>query len=265
MKIAFIGPGQLGRPMVDRLHAAGHDLTVHARRSGTRQSLREDGLTVVPHVVDAVTNAELVIVCVFDDEQLDDVMIASGALAAMEGKASILVNHVTGDPVTSRRLQAEAPAGVTVLDAPVSGTADDIRRGQLTILAGGPQTALDVARTALSAYGSPILRVGDLGSGQLVKLLNNLLFSATFRAACDAAVLARRLGIEHELFVDAISHCSGDSSALAVLRSGPPDTIVDGISRYLRKDVAAARDASRHFGVDLGRLVAWADWFSPDD
>lgn len=262
MKIGFIGPGQMGRPMIDRLCAAGHVVTVHARRPETQQSLRWDGLTALPRAVDVVQDAELVIVCVFSDDQLGEVMIDDGALGAM-AKNSILVNHVTGSPTTARALQSRAPSGVTVLDAPVSGTAHDIRAGRLTILTGGNESAFADARTALSAYGDPIVHVGDLGSGQLVKLLNNLVFSANLRAACDAAVLAERLGIEHQTFVDAITHCSGDSTALHVLAAGRPDAITDGIARYLRKDVAAAREASRDLGVDLGRLAEWADWFSP--
>lgn len=262
MKIGFIGPGQLGRPMVDRLRAAGHAVTVHARRPEAQQSLRSDGLTAVPRAVDAVLGAELVIVCVFSDAQLEEVMMDDGALGAMTTN-SILVSHVTGSPTTAQVLQSRAPTGVTVLDAPVSGTAQDIRAGRLTILTGGDEAAFTKACTALSAYGDPIVRVGDLGSGQLVKLLNNLVFSANFRAVCDAAVLAERLGIEHQTFVDAITHCSGDSAALRILTAGRPDAITDGIARYLRKDVAAAREAGRDLNVDLGRLAEWADWFSP--
>jgi 3-hydroxyisobutyrate dehydrogenase-like beta-hydroxyacid dehydrogenase len=260
MRIGFIGPGQMGRPMVDRIVGAGHDVTVHARRDETADELRAAGLVAVRQPRDAVAGAEVVIVCVFDDAQLRSVLLDDGALDAARSGA-VVISHVTGSPRTARTLRAAAPSGVDVLDVPVSGTAADIGDGRLTLLVGGDASALERARPALASYGDPIVHVGDLGTSQVVKLLNNALFSATFRAACDAALLAEQTGIPHERFVSVVQACSGDSFALRVLQRGSPADVARGVQRYLRKDVAAAQVAASELGLDLGRLGRWAAWF----
>lgn len=260
MKVGFIGAGQMGRPMIGRLVAAGHEVTVHARRPEVADDLRRQDLTVLGDVAGTVHDAEVVVLCVFDDAQLLTVMLDENALPALRPGA-VVVSHVTGSPTTARRMQDAAPDGVAVLDVPISGTAAGVERGSLTLLVGGDVDALEVARPVLAAYGEPILHVGGLGDGQLLKLLNNTLFSATFRAACDAAIVAERLGIPHDRFVDVIRHCSGDSFALQVLAAAPASALAPAVARYLRKDVAAARDAAGDVGIDLGRLGDWADWF----
>lgn len=260
MRIGFIGVGQIGWPMVEQLVAAGHDVSALARRTEVRDALMAIGAHPVVDARDAVRDAEIAMVCVFDDAQLRATVLDDGALAAMR-PGSILVSHVTSSPTTAKELQDRAPAGVLVLDAPISGTADDVRAGRLTLLVGGDSAALDAATPVLAAYGDPILHVGGPGDGQLLKLVNNALFSATFRAACDAVLVAESIGIDRQRFIEAINHCSGDSFALRVLTAGPAGVMAKAVSRYLRKDVAAAHAAALEFDIDLGRLGRWADWF----
>jgi 3-hydroxyisobutyrate dehydrogenase-like beta-hydroxyacid dehydrogenase len=249
--------------MVDRLTAGGHHVTVHARRPEARAELHAAGIATVDDAGLAVADCDVVIVCVFDDAQLRSVLLDGSTLAAAH-PGTVVVSHVTGSPRTARALQDAAPEGVALLDVPVSGTAAHIRDGRLTLLAGGDADALERARPALACYGDPIIHVGGLGDSQLVKLLNNGLFSATFRAACDAVMLAEQAGIPNERFVSVIEQCSGDSFALRLFRRGSPAALAHGVQHYLRKDVAAARSAAADLGLDLGRLGASADWFDED-
>jgi 3-hydroxyisobutyrate dehydrogenase-like beta-hydroxyacid dehydrogenase len=186
--VGFVGAGQMGRPMVDRLIAAGCATEVYARRPGHRAELEATGIAVADSLEGLASRADLLILCLFNDAQVRDVMFDQGALAAMR-PGSVLVSHVTGSPGLAIELQAKAPAGVAVLDVPISGTSDDIRRGELTLLVGGEAAALERVRATLAAYGSPIIAVGGLGDGQRMKLINNLLFAVNLRVALAAADL----------------------------------------------------------------------------
>jgi len=259
--IGFIGPGQMGRPMVDRLAVGGWAPEVHARRSQTRAALAADGILATGSATDLAGRVDLLIVCLFNDAQVRDVVLDGGVLAAMQPGA-ILVNHVTGSPNLPVELQAAAPSGVRILDVPVSGTADSIRDGRLTLLAAGDPADIERARAPLSSYGSPILEVGGLGDGQRVKLINNLLFTANLRMAMAAAALGESLGIAPAELARVISECSGDSFAVRRFALAPPAALERGAKPYLVKDVAVIRDVAAELGLDLGQLgevAAWVD------
>ena len=145
--------------MVDRIAAAGHELTVFARRPEARRELAEAGLDAVDTAGEAAGAAEVLVVCTFNDEQVREVLYDSGALARM-APGSVLVNHVTGSPTLIRSLAADAPAGVGVLDVPVSGGPHDIAAGRLTLLVGGSGADLESARPVLATYRRPDHRGG---------------------------------------------------------------------------------------------------------
>jgi 3-hydroxyisobutyrate dehydrogenase len=162
--VGFIGVGHMGRPMVERMVAAGVPTEVYVRRSDLRDELVSTGVAVATSASDLAARSDVVILCCFNDAQVREVMLDDGVLSAMRS-GSIVVSHVTGSPALSRDLQAAAPEGVTVLDVPISGTDDHIRRGQLTLMVGGDVAALDRIRSVLATYGNPILHVGGLGGG----------------------------------------------------------------------------------------------------
>src|SRR6202044_2055115 len=168
--IAVIGAGRMGRPMVDRLVAAGYRPVVHARRPQTQAAAEAAGLRGAGSIAETVRDADLVLTVVFDEAQLRSVTLGrDGALAAMK-RGSILIQHTTCDPaVVTDIADAAAGYGVDVLDAAVSGTPRDIAAGQLTVWVGGDEAALGRARAALGSYASPVLSVGPVGHGQRVK------------------------------------------------------------------------------------------------
>ncbi len=189
VSVGFVGVGQMGRPMVDRLRDAGWPTEVYVRRTELRDELQADGVPVADSPVELASRCDLLIVCLFNDTQVRDVVLDGGMVAAMR-PGSVLVSHVTGSPELARALQEAAPDGVGVLDVPISGTADHIRAGQLTLLVGGEARYLERVRGPLKSYGEPIIEVGALGDGQRMKLINNLLFTVQLRIALDAAALA---------------------------------------------------------------------------
>jgi 3-hydroxyisobutyrate dehydrogenase-like beta-hydroxyacid dehydrogenase len=130
MRVGFIGAGRMGRPMVDRLVAAGHEVRVLGRTEGQRAELRTAGASPVPTPAEAGRGAAVVCVCVFSDEQVRQVCLDSGLLEAMPD-TSVLVLHTTGSPRTAQAIaEKAAPRGIGVLDSPVSGGPHDIAAGQ---------------------------------------------------------------------------------------------------------------------------------------
>ncbi|MDO8364179.1 MAG: NAD(P)-binding domain-containing protein [Actinomycetota bacterium] len=258
-KVGFIGAGQMGRPMVDRLVAAGWHTEVHARRAEARDSLSAAAIAATDSATALAARSDLLIMCLFSDAQVREVLLQGGVLAAMRS-GSLLVNHVTGSPALALELQATAPEGVRVLDVPVSGTAESIKAGQLTLLAAGDPADIARARGPLSSYGSPILEVGGLGDGQRVKLINNLLFTAHLRIALAAAELGESMGVPAAELARVVQECSGDSFAIRRLQLAPPVALEQGAKPYLAKDVAVIRTVAAEMGVSLGMLGELAGW-----
>jgi 3-hydroxyisobutyrate dehydrogenase len=256
VKIGFVGPGRMGRPMVDRLMAAGHDVTVLVRRKEAREAAAADGLTCVDTVAAAVEDADVVFVVVLTDEQVRAVCLGpNGALAAMKPGAT-LVQHTTSDPATAALLvEAGAARGVGVLDAALSGSPDDIAAGRLTLWVGGDEALLERTRSLLSTYASPVLSVGPAGNGQRIKLVNNALFVAQVGLAIDAVRLAGSLGIEEQAILAALQHGSGASYALGLVAStGSVDTVAALLADLMLKDITVIRSVARSAGADLGIL-----------
>ncbi|WP_405535960.1 NAD(P)-dependent oxidoreductase [Streptomyces sp. NBC_00075] len=258
MRLGFIGAGRMGRPIVDRLRAAGHEVTVLVRRPQSRATAETeaDGLTGASTVAETVRDADAVFVAVLTDEQVRSVCLGpDGALAAMRPGAT-LIQHTTSAPATARLLVEAAAArgtGIRVLDAALSGGPNDIAEGRLTLWVGGDETVLEDVRPLLATYASPVLWVGAAGNGQRVKLVNNALFVAQVGLAVDAVRLAGSLGIGEEAILGALQHGSGASRALAIVAGGGSvDAVADRLSALMLKDVTVVREVARNAGADLG-------------
>jgi 3-hydroxyisobutyrate dehydrogenase-like beta-hydroxyacid dehydrogenase len=259
MRIGFVGVGHMGRPMVDRLRAAGWPLEVYVRRPEQRAELESGGIAVAASQHELAAGSDVLILCFFSDSQVREVMLDDGVLQSMQ-PGSVLVSHVTGSPALSTELQAAAPDGVTVLDVPISGTEDHIRRGELTLMVGGDAAALERVQPALESYSKPILHVGGLGDGQRIKLINNLLFTVQLKVALLGAALAESMGISADEFSRIVSECSGDSFAIRLFRHVPPEAMATGARHYLVKDVSVIREVAAAQGIQLGELGDLANW-----
>jgi 3-hydroxyisobutyrate dehydrogenase-like beta-hydroxyacid dehydrogenase len=195
--------------------------------------------------------AEAVIVCVFTDEQVQQVCLDDGLADATRHDA-VLVIHTTGSPRTA---EAVAARGVTVIDAPVSGGPHDIAAGRVTLFVGGDDDAVARTRPLLAAYGDPVLHVGALGAGQLVKLINNALFAAQIGLVTEGVRLGGLLGISEPALLEALKHGSADSRALGnITRAGSAAAFIAAVGDFIGKDVAVVRETVAELGGDLGRL-----------
>lgn len=257
-RVGVIGAGRMGSPMVARLVGAGHDVTALGRTDEKRSAVAELGATAVAAVTDVASSADIVLVCVFTDEQVRRVCLDDGLVAAMSPGATLVV-HTTGSPDTARAL-ADAADDVAVLDAPVSGGPHDIAAGRLTVFVGGDEDAVARVGPTLSSYADPLLHVGPLGAGQSVKLVNNALFAAQIGLLREAVRLGDRLGVAEPDLLTALTHGSSSSRVLGLVAGrGSVRGFIDTAGTFVGKDVDVVRGIVAAAGTDLGLLDALVD------
>ena len=250
-RVGFVGAGRMGGPMVRRLVEAGHEVRALGRTPEKREDVAELGAEPVTDLTDVADAADIVLVCVFTDEQVRQVCL-EGDLVTSMASGGVLVIHTTGSPSTA---QAVATRGIDVVDAPVSGGPHDIAAGHVTLFVGGDDDAVARVTPVLSAYGDPILHVGRGGAGQLVKLVNNTLFAAQIGLVAEGVRLGDRLGIREPALLEALTHGSAGSRALGnIARAGSAAAFIDRVGDFIGKDVAAARKILAELGGDLGAL-----------
>ncbi|KWX65932.1 NAD(P)-dependent oxidoreductase [Mycobacterium sp. NAZ190054] len=250
--VGFVGAGRMGAPMVDRLVKAGHDVRVLARSAEKRAAIGELGATPVSGLAEVAADAEVVVVCVFTDEQVRDVC-HGGLIDAMSPGATLVI-HTTGSPQTARTI-AEHYGDIDVLDAPVSGGPHNIAAGALTLFVGGPEATVSRVRPVLAGYGEPILHVGALGAGQAVKLINNSLFAAQIGLLRTAVDLGARLGVGEAQLLAAVPHGSGASRVGEFIAGrGSVAAFVADVGEFIGKDVEVVRKTAAELGSDLGLL-----------
>ena len=238
--------------MVSRLVESGHDVRALGRTDEKRRAVTALGAHAVAGLHDLARDADVLIVCVFTDEQVAQVC-APGVLSAMS-PGSALVVHTTGSPRTVQTIAAHSP-GIDVLDAPVSGGPHNIAAGALTVFVGGHDDAVARVRPVLAAYGDPILHVGPLGAGQAVKLTNNALFAAQIGLLREAVALGGRLGVSEAQLLEAITHGSGSSRVAGfVAAGGSVDSFVERTSEFIGKDVEVVRKIAAELGETIGLL-----------
>jgi len=257
MRVGFVGAGRMGRPMVDRLVAAGHEVVVLGRTAAARQALACAGASPVADANAVAEKADVVCVCLFSDEQVRAVALDGGLVDAMPS-GSVLVIHTTGSPRTARAIaEAGARRGVRVLDSPVSGGPHDIAAGHITLLVGGGDADVERASPVLSAYGDPILHTGPLGAGQAVKLVNNAVFAANIGLVAQAVQLGAQLGVSEEGLLAALPRGSAASFGLQVAAGrGSVATSARMLAEFLGKDVKVVREVAAELGASLGVLDA---------
>jgi 3-hydroxyisobutyrate dehydrogenase len=252
-RVGFVGAGRMGGPMIRRLVESRHDVRALGRSDEKRLAVRELGAHAVSNLSEVGEDADVVVVCVFTDEQVQQVCLQSDLLSAMPRGASLVI-HTTGSPRTAQAIAAQSP-GIDVLDAPVSGGPHNITAGEVTLFVGGSDDAVARAEPVLASYADPILHVGPIGTGQAVKLINNTLFAAQIGMLREAVTLGNRLGVGEAKLLASIPHGSGASRVGDfVAARGSVAAFVETTGEFISKDVAVVRKTAAELGSDLGLL-----------
>jgi 3-hydroxyisobutyrate dehydrogenase-like beta-hydroxyacid dehydrogenase len=253
--VGFVGAGRMGTPMVRRLVEAGHEVHALGRSVEKRRAVSELGARPVTDLADVGVDADVVIICVFTDEQVQQVCLQSVLLSTMRPGASLVI-HTTGSPRTAESIAAAAVGReIGVVDAPVSGGPHDIAAGHVTLFVGGAEDTVERVRPVLAGYGDPILHVGPIGAGQGVKLINNTLFAAQIGLLHEAVQLGDRLGIDEPRLLDAIGHGSAASRVASIVGArGSVGAFIEMVGEFVGKDVAVVRKTAAELGTELGLL-----------
>jgi 3-hydroxyisobutyrate dehydrogenase-like beta-hydroxyacid dehydrogenase len=215
--VAVIGLGAMGFPVARHLLAAGLDVAVHDLDHRTATNTGELGARVADSAADAATNAAAVAVFVPTDQDVLDVCIGSaGVLAgARDGAVVLLCSSLRPD--TCATVAANAPPGVDVLDAALTGGVRGAEAGAVNLLVGGDPAALDRVRPLLEPWTAAVHHLGPLGSGQVGKTANNLVHWAQICAITEALELARRAGVAVPVLRRALMDGPTDSRTLREL------------------------------------------------
>jgi 3-hydroxyisobutyrate dehydrogenase-like beta-hydroxyacid dehydrogenase len=220
-RIGFLGLGIMGSRMAARLAREGFRLAVWTHTPGKAEAwAAEHGAAAAATPADVARESDIVISMVVDGEQVASVL--TGERGVIEGAHAglLCIDMSTIAPADTRRIGAVlAERGVRMVDAPVTGSAPRAEDGSLTIMAGGAAEDFARAQPVLEAMGTVIVHVGELGQGEMLKLINNALGAANAAALGEAMVLARATAVDLDAFVAVVSHGSGGSAQLD-LKSG---------------------------------------------
>ena len=212
-KCAFIGLGIMGYPMAGHLQAKGHEVTVYNRTKAKADKwAAEHGGRAAATPREAAEGAELVFMCVGNDDDIRGVSYGDdGALAGL-GAGCVLVDHTTASADVARELETEAKAqGKQFLDAPVSGGQAGAENGVLTIMCGGEPATFDRAKPAMDAYGRAVTLMGPAGAGQLTKMVNQICIAGLVQGLSEAMSFGMRAGLDMEKVIAVISKGAAQS------------------------------------------------------
>ncbi len=220
MQIGFIGIGVMGRPMTLNLLKAEYHVTIYARHPEKPevQEVLNAGAKLAPSPRAVAMASDMVITMLPNSPQVEEVV--AGPQGVLEGarKGLIIIDMSTIAPAVSRKLAQEAAArGVHMLDAPVSGGSQGAINGTLTIMIGGEREIFEQARPVLEAMGKKenIVHVGPHGSGQVIKLVNNMLVGTIAAAIAESFVLGVKAGADVDTMGKIIGASAGASWQLA--------------------------------------------------
>jgi 3-hydroxyisobutyrate dehydrogenase len=243
MRIGFVGLGTMGGPMARRLAAQGHQVIGYDVDATRAARAREGGVTLAASPAGAAENADAVLSSLPDPAALRRAYLdADGVLSTVKAGATLL-DLSTVDPDTWREVAAAARVkGVDCLDAPVSGGPAEAGSGKLVFLVGGDGAVVERWRGLLMTLGTEIHHVGPLGSGQIIKLVNNVMSIGNVAVAAEAMVLGVKAGMEPQRLFDILS-TSGGRSHHFLKRF--PNVLAGDFTPYFgiglsRKDIALA-------------------------
>jgi 3-hydroxyisobutyrate dehydrogenase len=251
-KVAFLGLGVMGGPMAGWLATKGHDVSVWNRTQASAMAWASQNKgTVCASIAQAVSEAYVVMTCVGDDP--DALSVGEGAIAAMEAGA-IYIDHTTTSAHVARALAAQASArGIGWVDAPVSGGQAGAVNGRLTAMCGGALADFDRAKPVLEAFCANIVRIGEAGSGQSAKMVNQIAIAGVVQGLAEAVAFAKAEGLDTNAVLAAIS--KGAAGSWQMDNRWP--TMVEGkfdfgfAVDWMRKDLRIVLEAASTNGADL--------------
>lgn len=267
MKVSFIGLGVMGFPMAGHLQSKGFDVCVYNRTASKAERWQSQyGGRMATTEAAAAAGAELVFLCVGNDDDVRQVIYGESGILAGTAAGALVVDHTTASAELARELAAACSAQqVGFLDAPVSGGQAGAENGQLTIMVGGEAADFARAQPVMDAYARHSQLIGGHGSGQLAKMMNQICIAGIVQGLAEALHFGEQAGLDCSTVIDVISKGAAQSWQMENRAS----TMIKGEYEFgfavdwMRKDLAIALDEARKNGSTLA-LTALVDQYYAD-
>ncbi len=264
-RLGFIGLGNMGGPMVQRLLDAGHQVTGYNRTRSRAQWLLDLGMDWADTPREASQSAEVTFTMVRDTEALQAVAQGPKGLLAGLGPGNIYLEMSTVSPASSQELaQQVADKGARMLDAPVSGSVITLKAGQLSIMVGGDREAYEQVRPVLLDIGPTVNYVGGSGLAVMMKIAVNLSLPVQILALCEGLLLAEKSGISREVALEVLLNSVVASPALKyrapLILDPPPEPLFD--VNMIQKDLLLALEMGQRLGVPLPTSATTNQWLN---
>lgn len=205
MMVGFIGLGIMGKPMAKNLLKAGYALSVNDLNKSAVDELVASGAKALSSAKEVAAVSDVIITMLPNSPQVTEVVLGKGGVVEGAKAGSILVDMSSISPIVSREVAAElAKKQVIMLDAPVSGGEPKAIDGSLAIMVGGPEEAFKKVEPILAVMGASVTLVGDIGSGNITKLANQIMVASNIAGMAEALVLATKANVDPEKVFQAI-------------------------------------------------------------
>ncbi|MBI5967160.1 MAG: NAD(P)-dependent oxidoreductase [Deltaproteobacteria bacterium] len=219
-EIGFVGLGTMGKWMALNLIKAGFPLKFFARRKEVIEEVTSQGGKAVPSLKELARQSAWIIFCLPNTETVEEVLFGKDGMVDVLRPGQVVIDCGTIHPLATRKIaQSLMGKGIPFLDAPVSGMEARAKDGTLTIMVGGEESVFQKVRPALEAMGNKIIYAGASGNGQMMKMINNVMFDIHCAALAELLALAVKMGLDPEEVVAVVR--SGTGQCFAVDNFGP--------------------------------------------
>ncbi len=252
-RIGFLGLGIMGSRMAANIRKAGYELTVWTHTPGKAERwANEHGAVAAETPAEVARQSDIVVSMVVDGAQVSSVLLGQGGVIESARAGLLCVDMSTIAPQDTRRIGARlAERGVAMMDAPVTGSSPRAEAATLTIMASGEQPDFERVKALLETMGTLVVQVGELGQGEMLKLINNSLGAANAAALAEALLVAEATGVDLDALEQVVAAGSGASAQLA-LKAGPMrahDYTTLFKTEHLLKDVRLCLEEAQSAGV----------------
>ncbi len=257
--VGFVGLGQMGKWMALNILKNAFSLWVYDIRKEAMDEVVEQGAKAAEGLVDLGSRCDWIVLSLPDTSVVESVLFGPESLNASFRSGQIIIDCSTTHPLFAQNASAHLKEkGVAFLDAPVSGGGQRVRQGELTIMVGGAEDTCHIVYPLLEAMGKTIVHMGDSGSGQLAKTINNVLFDISCAAMAEILPMAVKLGVDPKKICSVVSNSSGQSygfdnfSPLVLERNFKPGYPM----KAAYKDMATIMELSNKYQIPLSVTAA---------
>ncbi|MGH7391460.1 MAG: 3-hydroxyisobutyrate dehydrogenase [Candidatus Rokuibacteriota bacterium] len=261
MKIAFVGTGTMGQPMVGNLVKKGHAVVAYDVVPAALDGAARLGAARAASAAEAARQGDMVVTMLPSSSHVETAYLGAGGILEGLARGRLCVDMSTIEPAVSQRVaEAARQRGVRFVDAPVSGGVPRAEEGTLAIMVGGEARDVEEARPVLAALGSAVVHVGPVGAGEVAKLCNNLIAGVAAVAVSEAFRIAEGFGVDPKILTEVIAKSSGHTWLMEhmhpvpglVPRSASSRDYAPGfMTDLMAKDLGLAVNAARALRVPV--------------